>query len=222
VQKEIDTRGKKIMPSELMQLRIVRGLVLEMTGKLDEAKAEVLGVLKEVKEQALADHYVLDTFLKTTQRMTAREEYIAEYLKVIEILHAKHPKDKELVFTLFNGALSNNQFSMAAKMASKMYQTFEEPSYVLPQVQCLYMDSQKWLGGSGLPISMQLAVGFAEKYMAAQQKLNEAGAPIPVYFVKLYLKLLLAKKDFAKAQTFLETEGKRSFDLWVEARQWQV
>jgi len=108
IQKEIDTRGKKIMASELMQLRIVRGLVLEMTGKLDEARAEVLGVLKEVKETALADHYVLDTFLKTTQRMTAREEYMAEYLKVIEILHAKHPKDKELVFTLFNGALSNN------------------------------------------------------------------------------------------------------------------
>lgn len=58
--------------------------------------------------------------------------------------------------------------------------------------------------------------------MAAQQKQNEVGAPIPQYFSKLYLKLLLAKKDFAKAQTFLETEGKRSFELWLDQRAWQV
>lgn len=58
--------------------------------------------------------------------------------------------------------------------------------------------------------------------MAAQQKLNEVGAPIPTYFSKLYLKLLLAKKDFIKAQKYLETEGKRSFDMWVEQRTWQV
>jgi len=58
--------------------------------------------------------------------------------------------------------------------------------------------------------------------MAAQQKQNEVGAPIPQYFSKLYLKLLLAKKDFAKAQNFLETEGKRSFELWLDQRAWQV
>jgi uncharacterized protein YqgQ len=56
--------------------------------------------------------------------------------------------------------------------------------------------------------------------MAAQQKQNEVGAPIPQYFSKLYLKLLLAKKDFAKAQSFLETEGKRSFEIWLDQRAW--
>jgi hypothetical protein len=58
--------------------------------------------------------------------------------------------------------------------------------------------------------------------MAAQQKLNEVNAPIPAYFCKLYLKLLLAKKDYSKAQTFLENEAKRSFELWLEQRTWQV
>ena len=38
--------------------------------------------------------------------------------------------------------------------------------------------------------------------------------------MKLYLKLLIAKKDFDKAMTFLTTEAKPSFELWVEEKQW--
>ena len=72
------------------------------------------------------------------------------------------------------------------------------------------------------PISLQLAVAFAEKYMAAQQEANTENAPIPVSFSKLYLKLLLAQKAFDKAQAFLEGEGGRSFELWVEKRTWQL
>lgn len=54
------------------------------------------------------------------------------------------------------------------------------------------MDSQKRLGGTCSPISLQLAIAFAEKYMAANQATNEADAAIPYNFAKLYLKLLLA------------------------------
>ena len=54
------------------------------------------------------------------------------------------------------------------------------------------MDSQKWLGGEQSPISLQLAVAFAEKYMKANQEQNQANAPVPVSFCKLYLKILLA------------------------------
>ena len=107
-------------------------------------------------------------------------------------------------------------------MAAKMVQIFKEPQFALPQVQCLYMDSQKWLGGTASPISLQLAIAFAEKYMAANQGEGDDKSPVPVSFAKLYLKLLLAKKDFAKAQTFLSEEGPRSFDLWVERRSWQL
>ena len=82
------------------------------------------------------------------------------------------------------------------------------------------MDSQKWLGGEQSPISSQLAVAFAEKYMKANQERNESGAPIPLSFCKLYLKLLLAQKAFNKAQEFLQGEGSRSFELWVERRTW--
>lgn len=73
VQKEIETKGKKIQQSELMQLRIVRGLVLEANNRFSEAKEEVFGVLEEIKKNNLVDHYVLDTFLKTTQRMQERD-----------------------------------------------------------------------------------------------------------------------------------------------------
>ncbi len=82
------------------------------------------------------------------------------------------------------------------------------------------MDSQKWLGGTGSPISLQLAIAFAEKYMAANQGEGDEKLPVPVSFAKLYLKLLLAKRAFEKAQNFLTKEGPTSFDLWVERRQW--
>lgn len=67
-----------------------------------------------------------------------------------------------------------------------------------------------------------LAIALAEKYMKKKQEQNEEEAPIPQYFTKLYLKMLVAKKDFDKAMEFLQGEGKRSFDLWVEQRMWAL
>lgn len=69
VQKEIESRGKKIQPAELMQLRIVRALVLEETNRVGESRDELLSVLDEIKKSSSVDHYVLDTFARTTQRM---------------------------------------------------------------------------------------------------------------------------------------------------------
>ena len=82
------------------------------------------------------------------------------------------------------------------------------------------MDSQKQLGGTQSPISLQLAVAFAEKYMAANRPEGDNPDPPPVSFSKLYLKLLLAQKAYPKAQEFLSGEGGRSFELWVEKRTW--
>jgi len=69
-------------------------------------------------------------------------------------------------------------------------------------------------------MSLPLSIAFAEKYMASNQEMNEDDAPIPYNFAKLYLKLLVAKKDFPKAQNFLDEAGSRSFELWVEKRTW--
>ena len=60
------------------------------------------------------------------------------------------------------------------------------------------MDSQKNLGGSGNLLSIQFAMSFADKY------LNNHKTEGTLYFAKLYLKLLLAKKDFDKARSFIE------------------
>ena len=84
------------------------------------------------------------------------------------------------------------------------------------------MDSQKWLGGTQSPISLQLAVAFAEKHMAANKGQSEEMGQIPYSFSTLYLKLLLAQKAYDKASTYLQGDGKNSFDLWVEMRTWQV
>lgn len=58
--------------------------------------------------------------------------------------------------------------------------------------------------------------------MATNQGQNTEEAPIPVSFCKLYLKLLVAQKQFEKAQTFLEGQASRSFEMWVEKRTWQL
>ena len=34
--------------------------------------------------------------------------------------------------------------------------------------------------------------------------------------------MLVAKRDFDKAMAFLDGEGSRSFDLWVESRTWKL
>jgi hypothetical protein len=48
IQKEIDSRGKKVLLSELLMLRIVRALVMERNLKISEAKSEIFGVLDEI------------------------------------------------------------------------------------------------------------------------------------------------------------------------------
>lgn len=49
VLKEIESRGKKIQPGELMQLRIVKALTLEECNRLVESKEEILSVLEEIR-----------------------------------------------------------------------------------------------------------------------------------------------------------------------------
>ena len=203
-------------------LRCVRGTVLDKCNRVEEARQEIFGVLDQISSSETFDQYLLDTVQRTSRSMQESQIFAKRYLEVVEALQAKNPNEKDLTFMLYEGSLQNNKFSKAAKMAAKMAQAFNEPSFSLPQVQCLYMDSQKWLGGEQSPISLQLAVAFAEKYMKANQERNEAGAPIPLNFCKLYLKLLLAQKAFDKAQEFLQGEGSRSFELWVERRTWQL
>jgi hypothetical protein len=82
---------------------------------------------------------------------------------VTESLQSKNPNDVELVKCVFAGSLRTNKFSQAAKMASKLANNFSEPKQILSQIQLLYMDSQN--GGS--PMSLQFAIVFADKYLAA-------------------------------------------------------
>jgi len=61
VQKEIESKGKKILVTELLNLRIVRGIVLERNLKFQEAKEEIMGVFDEMLKNEITDQYVLDT-----------------------------------------------------------------------------------------------------------------------------------------------------------------
>ena len=73
IEKEIETRGQKILLSEQLMLKIVR-------------KEGIFGVLDEILKNNMADHYVLDTLVRTASRMGHKNEYMQRYLEVIEVL----------------------------------------------------------------------------------------------------------------------------------------
>ena len=66
--------------------------------------------------------------------MNDSQLYLDRYLEVVEQLQAQNQEDKELTFALYEGCLKNNRFPKAAKMAGRMVQQFNEPSFSLPQV----------------------------------------------------------------------------------------
>ena len=105
----------------MLNLKLVLALVLERNNRVDDARDEVLGVLKEVRENDISDHYLLSAFSRYVARMQDRSLFTAKYLEVVEYLLSKKPQDKDLVFTMYEGSLQNNNFNMAAKMAGKMY-----------------------------------------------------------------------------------------------------
>lgn len=50
ITKEIDTRGSKILPHELMMLRVIKAVVTERNMRSAEAKQDIFGVLSEIEK----------------------------------------------------------------------------------------------------------------------------------------------------------------------------
>jgi len=51
ISKEIEQRAKKVDPSILASLKIVKANVLDRNNRFDEAKAEILGVLEQLNSE---------------------------------------------------------------------------------------------------------------------------------------------------------------------------
>ena len=91
IQKEIDNRGKKLEPVLMLNLKLVLALVLERNNRADDARDEVLGVLKEIRENDISDPYLLSAFSRYVARMQDRSLFTAKYLEVVEYLLSKKP-----------------------------------------------------------------------------------------------------------------------------------
>ena len=91
IQKEIDNRGKKLEPVLMLNLKLVLALVLERNNRADDARDEVLGVLKEIRENDISDPYLLGAFSRYVARMQDRSLFTAKYLEVVEYLLSKKP-----------------------------------------------------------------------------------------------------------------------------------
>ena len=108
------------------------------------------------------DMLVHSELTRSVASLAFRNEVMNKYLEVVEYLLGQNPKDKEVVMAVYESSLRCNKFDKAAKMAAKLVNNFQEPKFVLAQVQLLYMDS---ING-GNPMSLTFAIAFCEKYLA--------------------------------------------------------
>ena len=53
----------------MLNLKLVLALVLERNNRAEDAREEVLGVLKEIKENDISDYYLLGAFSRYVSRM---------------------------------------------------------------------------------------------------------------------------------------------------------
>ena len=86
IQKEIDQRAKKIDPSILASLRVVRATVLDRCNRIEEAREEIISVLDLIKSTDLFDQYLLDTIQRTTRTMQESNLFKNKYLETVEML----------------------------------------------------------------------------------------------------------------------------------------
>ena len=101
-------------------------------------------------------------------------------------------------------------------MAAKLLNNFKESSYALTQIELSYLDSQQ--PGSS-PMTLKIACALAEKHFKKHAE-KEAEEPIPTYFTNLWLKLLLANKEFDKALEYVEVNSR--FSLWLDQLTWRL
>ena len=84
ISKEIEQRGKKIDPTILQSLIVVKAMVLEKNNRYEEAREEIFGVLNVMQTNDTVDHYLLDTFQRTTSCMQESKLFLSKYLEAVE------------------------------------------------------------------------------------------------------------------------------------------
>ena len=105
IQKEIDSRGKKLESGWLFALRVVRAVVLERNNRFEESREEIFGVLSNIKENEISDNMTIDTIKRFIMKMQDRKLFMPKYLEIIEFLIAKNPQDQQLVLAMYEGCL---------------------------------------------------------------------------------------------------------------------
>jgi Zn-dependent metalloprotease len=69
VNKEVEQKGKKGQPVDMLMLRIIRALVYEKNMRAEEASDEMFGVLTEIQTGKIANLILLETLSRTVNRM---------------------------------------------------------------------------------------------------------------------------------------------------------
>ncbi len=143
-------KAKKSRP-ELLFIRVTKAYVLDKQNKIMEAAKEVDQIIEEIKNNNIIDKHLIDQ-----SEMLLREMgMFNKLLTVLEELHKKNPKEKQLAEYLFNAYCQTNNFFKMNLMAKKLETTFGKKEYGLYAIPCLYLHSKE---KDASPMTLDLAL----------------------------------------------------------------
>eukprot|EP00347_Sterkiella_histriomuscorum_P023059 403336110 len=205
----LDKNSQKMHQIERLYYRIVKCYVLDKSNRRSEAFHDIEEIVKEILESKINDQQLLEQADVIMQEIGCYEKLLV----LREKLQQLNPNDKQTAIKLFTQYTFMNEYQKMSGMANKIAMSFQEKEFALYSIQALYMLSQT-KGAS--PMSIDLALAFIEKQRQTHYK-DDIQPSVPQYFVQLYFKILLAKKQFDKALEYLN-QHEQSFGMILDKR----
>nr|CAG8463167.1 6133_t:CDS:10 [Entrophospora candida] len=176
---------------EALIVKTLKGLVLERTGKQDEA----LKLCEQVKEKNPIDEAVLQALTLVYLSMGKNEEII----KIYENATQKNPNNEELGNHWFMAMVRSSNYKGQQHAALKLHKTFNSNKYLFWAIMSLVLQSENIQ-----PNQINIFMPLAERMML--KAVNEGK-------VHLYLIILLAQNKFKEVLDVLEGDlGQRCKD----------
>ncbi|CAJ0631868.1 3834_t:CDS:10 [Entrophospora sp. SA101] len=182
---------------EALIVKTLKGLVLERTGKQDEA----LKLCEQVKEKNPIDEAVLQALTLVYLSMGKNEEIV----KIYENATQKNPNNEELGNHWFMAMVRSSNYKGQQHAALKLHKTFNSNKYLFWAIMSLVLQSENIQ-----PNQINIFMPLAERMML--KAVNE-GKVQNTEEVHLYLIILLAQNKFKEVLDVLEGDlGQRCKD----------
>ncbi|RHZ56831.1 hypothetical protein Glove_396g53 [Diversispora epigaea] len=175
---------------EALILKALKGLILERTGKTEEA----LKLCDQVKEKKPIDEPILQALTMVYKSLGKFEEIV----KIYENAILQNPNNEEIGNHWFMAMVRINDFKGQQQAALKLHKTFKSNKYLFWAIISLLLQAQ-----SGPSRQSDIFLSLAERMMLKAVK--EKGLK-HIEDVHLYLIVLLAQKKYKEILEVLENE----------------